>query len=51
VSTRYPTLDTKAGLQPSDGQNPDYVVVDETVIQLDNQRFFLYVILVKEEHT
>lgn len=29
----------KAGLQPTEGQNPDHVAVDETVIQINNQRY------------
>jgi transposase-like protein len=32
----------KAGLQPTEGKNPDHVAVDETVIQLDDQRYWLY---------
>ncbi|WP_049986586.1 DDE-type integrase/transposase/recombinase [Halobellus rufus] len=32
----------KAGLQPTDGQNPDYVAVDETVIRVNNQRYWLF---------
>jgi len=32
----------KADLQPSDGKNPNHVAVDETVIQLNNQRYWLY---------
>ncbi|MFB9826238.1 IS6 family transposase, partial [Halobaculum roseum] len=32
----------KADLQPLDGANPDHVAVDETVIQLNDQRFWLY---------
>jgi transposase-like protein len=32
----------KAGLQPASGKNPNHVAVDETVIQLNNQRFWLY---------
>jgi len=32
----------KADLQPLDGANPDHVVVDETVIQLNDERFWLY---------
>ena len=32
----------KAGLQPTDGADPDHVAVDETVIQLNNERYWLY---------
>jgi putative transposase len=32
----------KADLQPLDGTNPDHVAVDETVIQLNDKRFWLY---------
>jgi transposase-like protein len=32
----------KADLQPLDGADPDHVAVDETVIQLDKERFWLY---------
>ncbi|WP_135807432.1 IS6 family transposase [Halorussus marinus] len=32
----------KADLQPTDGKNPNHVVVDETVIQLNDQRYWLY---------
>jgi transposase-like protein len=32
----------KAGLQPTDGKSPDRVAVDETVIRVDDQRFWLY---------
>ena len=32
----------KADLQPTDGKNPNHVAVDETVIQLNNQRYWLY---------
>ncbi|GGL65107.1 IS6 family transposase [Halocalculus aciditolerans] len=32
----------KAGLQPLNGASPDHVAVDETVIQLDDERFWLY---------
>jgi hypothetical protein len=32
----------KAGLQPTEGKSPDRVAVDETVIQIDNQRCWLY---------
>ncbi|MEA5385794.1 IS6 family transposase [Haloarculaceae archaeon H-GB11] len=32
----------KAGLQPASGKSPNHVAVDETVIQLNGQRFWLY---------
>ena len=32
----------KADLQPKDGQSPDHVAVDETVIQLNNEQYWLY---------
>lgn len=32
----------KVDLQPFDGANPDHVAVDETVIQLNDERFWLY---------
>ncbi|QKY21236.1 IS6 family transposase [Halolamina sp. CBA1230] len=32
----------KADLQPLDDANPDHVAVDETVIQLNNEQFWLY---------
>ncbi|WP_247730188.1 IS6 family transposase [Halovivax limisalsi] len=32
----------KAKLQPVSGQHPDHVAVDETVIQLDGERYWLY---------
>jgi transposase-like protein len=32
----------KADLQPASGCSPDHVAVDETVIQLNDQRFWLY---------
>ncbi|USZ67467.1 IS6 family transposase [Halorussus salilacus] len=32
----------KADLQPTDGKNPNHVAVDETVIQLNDQRYWLY---------
>lgn len=32
----------KADLQPLDGANPDHVAVDETVIQLDDEQYWLY---------
>jgi len=32
----------KADLQPLDGVEPDHVTVDETVIQLNDERFWLY---------
>jgi len=32
----------KAELQPKAGRNPDHVAVDETVIRLDDKRYWLY---------
>ena len=32
----------KADLQPEDGRNPDHVAVDETVIQLNDEQYWLY---------
>ncbi len=32
----------KADLQPTDGKSPNHVAVDETVIQLNDQRYWLY---------
>ena len=32
----------KADLQPESGQNPDHVAVDETVIRLNNEQYWLY---------
>ena len=32
----------KAARQPEDGKSPEYVAVDETVIQLDDQQYWLY---------
>ena len=32
----------KADLQPDDGRNPDYVAIDETVIQINDKQFWLY---------
>ncbi|MFQ3318205.1 MAG: putative transposase [Natronomonas sp.] len=32
----------KADLQPDDGRNPDHVAVDETVIQLNDEQYWLY---------
>jgi transposase-like protein len=32
----------KADLQPTSEKNPDHVAVDETVIQLNNERYWLY---------
>ena len=32
----------KADLQPEDGRSPDHVAVDETVIQLNDERYWLY---------
>ena len=32
----------EADRQPEDGKSPEYVAVDETVIQLDDQQYWLY---------
>ena len=32
----------KAGLQPTSGKDPDHVAVDETVIQLNDDQYWLY---------
>lgn len=32
----------KASLQPRDGKEPNHVAIDETVIQLNDQRYWLY---------
>jgi putative transposase len=32
----------KADLQPENGQNPDHVAVDETVIRLNDEQYWLY---------
>ena len=32
----------KANLQPAEGYNPDYVAVDETVIRVNDQRYWLF---------
>jgi transposase-like protein len=32
----------KADLQPAEGQNPNYVAVDETVIRVNYQRYWLF---------
>jgi len=32
----------KAELQPRSGQNPDHVAVDETVIRLNDEQYWLY---------
>ena len=32
----------KADLQPESGRSPNHVAVDETVIQLDDQQYWLY---------
>jgi len=31
----------KADLQPADGACPDYIALDETVIQINGQQFWL----------
>jgi transposase-like protein len=33
-----------AGLQPADGARPDHVAVDETVIQVNDQRYWLFAV-------
>ena len=33
---------TKAELQPESGRSPDHVAVDETVIQLNDEQYWLY---------
>jgi transposase-like protein len=35
----------KADLQPAAGKSPDCVAVDETVIQLDDQQYWLYAVV------
>ncbi|WP_251329719.1 IS6 family transposase [Haloplanus pelagicus] len=35
----------KADLQPTDGANLDHVAVDETVIQLNTERYWLYAVI------
>ncbi len=32
----------KASLQPAEGHNPDYVAVDETVIRVNDQNYWLF---------
>ena len=32
----------KADLQPEDGRSPDHIAVDETVIQLNDEKYWLY---------
>ena len=32
----------KADLQPADGASPDHIALDETVIRIDGQQFWLY---------
>jgi transposase-like protein len=32
----------KADLQPDEGKSPDHVAIDETVIQINNKKFWLY---------
>ncbi len=32
----------KADLQPKDGRSPDHIAVDETVIQLNDEKYWLY---------
>ena len=36
----------KANLQPTEGADPEHVAVDETVIQLDDERYWLYAAVV-----
>jgi transposase-like protein len=38
----------KANLQPTDGADPDHVAVDKTVMQLDDERFWLYAVVDSE---
>ena len=35
----------KADLQPESGKNPDHVAVDETVIQLNDEQYWLYAVI------
>jgi transposase-like protein len=42
VSVNHSQLVQKADLQPLGGANPDHVAVDETVIQLNDEQFWLY---------
>jgi len=32
----------KADLQPDEGRNPDHIAIDETVIQINDKKFWLY---------
>jgi len=32
----------KADLQPTEGRNPNYVAMDETIIRVNNQRYWLF---------
>jgi len=41
----------KADLQPAGGADPDHVTVDETVIQLNDERYWLYAALDPETNT
>ncbi|EMA18790.1 transposase [Haloarcula amylolytica JCM 13557] len=36
----------KADLQPKDGRSPDHIAVDETVIQLNDEKYWLYAAVV-----
>ena len=40
--TTVHNLIQKANLQPAEGRSPDHVAVDETVIQVNDQRFWLF---------
>ncbi|QCS42493.1 IS6 family transposase [Natrinema versiforme] len=40
----------KADLQPAAGKQPDHVALDETVIQLDDQRYWLYAAIDPKTH-
>jgi transposase-like protein len=40
----------KADLQPESGRSPDHVAVDETVIQIDDQRYWLYAAVDRESN-
>jgi transposase-like protein len=35
----------KANLQPKDGQELDYIAVDKTVIQLNDEQYWLYAVV------
>ncbi|EMA53454.1 IS240-type transposase (ISH102) [Halococcus salifodinae DSM 8989] len=40
----------KAELQPESGKTPDHVAVDETVIRLDDERYWLYAVVDPESN-